>query len=150
MNQLDPNFVLSNHIEAGLWIAIAVGFLIATIKLHGAVRKDALIATVDLRDFFESTRAARVRRCFVEHGWRDESLQALMRLCVFRDGLPQGAPTSPRLSNLVNYRLDRRIAAMAKKLGALYTRYADDITLSFRKDERDRVRYFIRFVRRAN
>ena len=83
--------------------------------------RSRLIATVDLRDFFESTRAARVRRCFVEQGWRDESLQALMRLCVFRDGLPQGAPTSPCLSNLVNVRLDERLHGLARRARAIYT-----------------------------
>src|SRR2546426_2654889 len=44
-----------------------------------------LIATVDLRDFFEATAAARVRAFFVKHSWRDEELQTLMRLCVYRN-----------------------------------------------------------------
>lgn len=96
--------------------------------------RSELIATVDLRDFYESTRAARVRRYFVEQGWRDESLQALMRLCVFRDGLPQGAPTSPCLSNLANVRLDERIQGLARRAGALYTRYGDDLTFSWASD----------------
>jgi hypothetical protein len=90
-----------------------------------------LIATVDLRDFFESTHASRVRRCFLDQGFRDESLRMLMRLCVFRDGLPQGAPTSPCLSNLVNVRLDDRLAHLAGQAGAVYTRYGDDLTFSW-------------------
>jgi RNA-directed DNA polymerase len=90
-----------------------------------------LIATVDLRDFFESTRASRVRKCFLEQGWRDEPLQVLMRLCVFRDSLPQGAPTSPCLSNLANIRLDQRLALLAEQAGAFYTRYGDDLTFSW-------------------
>ena len=89
------------------------------------------IATVDLRDFFESTRAARVRRFFVEHGWRDEALRTLMGLCVFRDGLPQGAPTSPCLSNLANVRLDERLQRLARRSGAIYTRYGDDLAFSW-------------------
>jgi RNA-directed DNA polymerase len=93
-----------------------------------------LIATVDLRDFFESTRASRVRRCFLDQGFRDESLRLLMRLCVFRDGLPQGAPTSPCLSNLVNVRLDERLARLAGQAGAIYTRYGDDLTFSWSLD----------------
>jgi hypothetical protein len=96
--------------------------------------RSRLIATVDLRDFFESTRAARVRRCFVEQGWRDESLRALMRLCVFRDGLPQGAPTSPCLSNLANVRLDERLELLARRARAIYTRYGDDLTFSWASD----------------
>jgi hypothetical protein len=90
-----------------------------------------LIATVDLRDFFESTRAARVRRCFIEQGWDGESLRTLMRLCVFRDGLPQGAPTSPYLSNLVNVRLDEQLSGIARRSGAIYTRYGDDLAFSW-------------------
>jgi hypothetical protein len=94
--------------------------------------RSQLIATVDLRDFFESTAAARVRRVFVEQGWRDESLRALMRLCVFRGGLPQGAPTSPCLSNLANVRLDERLDGLARRSKATYTRYGDDLTFSWR------------------
>jgi hypothetical protein len=109
----------------------------------------AVVVRLDLRDFFPATTASRVYHYFRRIGWNRPAARLLTDLCTHQGGLPQGAPTSPRLSNLVNFRLDRRIAAMAKKLGALYTRYADDITLSFRKDERDRVRYFIRFVRRV-
>ncbi len=44
--------------------------------------------------------------------------------------LPQGAPTSPALANLVAFHLDRRLAGLAERVGARYTRYADDIALS--------------------
>src|SRR5262249_38679319 len=78
-----------------------------------------LVATVDVRDFFESTRAGRVRSFFAGQGWRGEELRTLMRLCVYRDGLPQGAPTSPCLSNLVNVALDERLAPRCRRAGGV-------------------------------
>jgi uncharacterized protein (TIGR03067 family) len=107
----------------------------------------AVVVRLDLHDFFPSTKAGRVRRYFRKIGWNRPAARLLIRLCTHHGGLPQGAPTSPRLSNLVNYRLDCRLAAMARKLGAGYSRYADDITLSFPTDDRRQIRYLIRFVR---
>jgi retron-type reverse transcriptase len=44
--------------------------------------------------------------------------------------LPQGSPTSPALANLAAFGVDRRLAGLAARFGATYTRYADDLTLS--------------------
>lgn len=93
-----------------------------------------LIATLDLADFFETTSADRVRGFFLKQGWRGEALSVLMRLCVYRNGLPQGAPTSPALSNLVNFEMDEQITDLARRADALYTRYGDDLTFSWRTD----------------
>ena len=71
-----------------------------------------------------------------------------MKWTTWRDGLPQGAPTSPRLSNLVNYYLDVQLTSLARRRRAVYTRYADDITLSFERGGRRRVRGTIQLVRR--
>jgi RNA-directed DNA polymerase len=109
----------------------------------------AVVVRVDLKNFFPSTAEWRVRRYFRRIGWNRPAARLLTRLCTHRGGLPQGAPTSPRLSNLVNYRLDCRLAAMARKLGLAYTRYADDITFSFPADDRKLVRYLVGFVRRV-
>ena len=96
--------------------------------------RSRLIATADLRDFFESTRGGRVRGWFRAQGWSGDALGVLMRLCVFRDGLPQGAPTSPCLSNLVNFRLDERLEGLAERSGGVYTRYGDDLAFSWNED----------------
>lgn len=92
----------------------------------------AIVLTTDLADFFPSTSAQRVRQCFVSHGWRGEALNTLMRLCVYQGGLPQGAPTSPCLSNLVNVQLDDALDLLARRHDATFTRYGDDLTFSWK------------------
>jgi len=114
-----------------------------------AHRRQAVVLRFDIRDFFPSTSAKRLGRYFRRIGWNRPATKLLLRLCTHDGGLPQGAPTSPRLSNLVNYRVDARLAAMAAKLGAAYTRYADDITISFAADDRKKVHYMQRFVRQV-
>lgn len=91
----------------------------------------AIVLTVALTDFFPSTAAHRVRRLFSHLGWQGQSLQLLMRLCVYRGGLPQGAPTSPALSNLVNRPLDEQLSERAAMCGARYSRYCDDLAFSW-------------------
>ena len=54
--------------------------------------------------------------------------------------LPQGAPTSPMLSNLVMYDFDRSVEEIANEFGLTYTRYADDLTLSTASEEFNRVK----------
>jgi hypothetical protein len=100
----------------------------------------AVVMRFDVKDFFPSTRAERVKQYFRRIGWNRPAAELLTRLSTHDGGLPQGAPTSPRLSNLVNHRLDARLAGMAAKLGGVYTRYADDITISFGREPRGPVR----------
>lgn len=96
-------------------------------------RKDVVIR-LDLKDFFTSTKADRVHRYFRFIGYDEPAAALLTRLCTYKGSLPQGAPTSPRLSNLVNHRLDTRLAALAANRGLSYSRYADDITFSGSKE----------------
>lgn len=96
----------------------------------------AVVLRMDVQDFFPSTAEHRVRQYFTGIGWDDEAAALLLRWTTCDGGLPQGAPTSPRLSNLVNYRMDARLAGLAGRYGGVYTRYADDLTFSFRVDDR--------------
>jgi hypothetical protein len=75
-----------------------------------------------------------VRAWFREQDWSDESLAMLMRLCVYRGGLPQGAPTSPALSNLVNLPLDAELSEWTARSGGRYSRYCDDLAFSWGVD----------------
>jgi hypothetical protein len=90
-----------------------------------------VVVTADVQDFFPSTGAGRV-----EDWWREragDAARLLALLTTDRGGLPQGAPTSPGLSNLVNRELDERLFWRAAAAGALYTRYCDDIVFSWRR-----------------
>lgn len=104
----------------------------------------AVVVQMDIRDFFLTTTAKRVEAYFRKIGWNREAAALLVRLCTYRHALPQGAPTSPRLSNLVNFEMDARLNGLAAKHGAVYTRYADDMTFSFAEDSGEDISLVIR------
>lgn len=134
--------------------------LALTSEAHGFVRNRStvsnarehvgkkLVVNLDLKDFFPSISFARVLGLFQSLGYSPAVATVLALLCtepprtlVTHDGskywvaagerrLPQGACTSPTLSNLIVRHLDRRIAGVSKRLGWTYTRYADDLSLS--------------------
>ena len=113
-----------------------------------------VILHLDLREFFPSVRASQVNATFRTMGYPDRVASLLTGLVtcatpseVLEQGfqrvagearwhryrsshLPQGAPTSPALANLCAYRLDTRLAGLARAASALYTRYADDLVFS--------------------
>jgi len=107
----------------------------------------AVVLRMDIREFFHSTTAPRVRDYFRLLGWDPQAAELLTTLCTHQGHLPQGAPTSPRLSNLVNYLMDVRLAGLAARVAGLYTRYADDITFSFPVDNREAIRCAIRMTK---
>lgn len=91
------------------------------------------VFNVDLKDFFGSIHFGRVRNLFL-HGPFDFPPQVatvLAQICCFQNSLPQGAPTSPVLSNMIARKLDGQLQTLARRRSATYTRYADDITFSF-------------------
>jgi RNA-directed DNA polymerase len=86
--------------------------------------------SLDIRNFFPSIRSFRVKYLFEVIGYSHQAAKKLSRICSHFSKLPQGAVTSPSLSNLICLRLDRRIAGLASRRNVVFTRYADDITLS--------------------
>ncbi|MCC7358333.1 MAG: RNA-directed DNA polymerase [Anaerolineales bacterium] len=102
--------------------------------------QQAVVINVDLADFFPSITADRVKAVWRAHGWNDEAATALTHICTLDGRLPQGAPTSPALSNLVCRRLDKRLSELARRCAGAYTRYADDLTLSLPSLGRNRRR----------
>ncbi len=90
-----------------------------------------MVLNIDLKDFFPSINTKKVFYLFHNLCGYDNDLSfCLTKLVIYKEGLPQGACTSPIISNIVSYKLDIRLFGLAKKLGITYTRYADDITFS--------------------
>ncbi|MCA9193522.1 MAG: RNA-directed DNA polymerase [Planctomycetales bacterium] len=114
----------------------------------------SVVLRMDLHDFFPSITLSRVRAVFRSTGYHESVSDLLAGLCTncapldvwenlvpsgpgrqsimlySQPHLPQGAPTSPALANLIAYRLDCRLSALAHSAGAVYTRYADDCAFS--------------------
>jgi hypothetical protein len=107
-----------------------------------------LVVKMDIRGFFPTVTWRRVRGVFRKAGYREQIATLLALLCteaprevVEHVGrtyyvslgprcLPQGAPTSPALTNALCLRLDQRLSGLARRFGWRYTRYADDLTFS--------------------
>lgn len=128
-----------------------------------------VLVNLDLKDFFPSVCFGRVRGLFKAMGYGGQVATLLALLCtepprvagsieadpqqrVFHvalgeRSLPQGACTSPAISNLICRQLDLRLAGLARHLGFVYTRYADD--LSFSGSDRNQVGRLLAAVRRA-
>jgi hypothetical protein len=120
--------------------------------------RQAVVVRLDLEDFFASVSRSRIVALFRRVGYPRAVALCLAGLCTAatphqvlaahpREGtdlsqrflmnqrlrdphLPQGAPTSPALSNLAAWRLDRRLAGLARGFGATMTRYADDLAFA--------------------
>jgi hypothetical protein len=117
----------------------------------------AIVVKLDLKDFFPTVHYRRVQGLFEQLGYNAEVAGTLAGLTTHRPKLPggevvwpgmlpQGAPTSPALANLTCRRLDRRLDRLAAKYGAVYTRYADDLTFSFAEAPAVRLGRFLWWV----
>lgn len=89
-----------------------------------------VVIGLDLKDFFPSITAGRVYGLFISLGFVEPDARLLTRLVTYCGVLPQGAPTSPAIANLICRHLDSRLVGLAQKADAAYTRYADDLTFS--------------------
>jgi RNA-directed DNA polymerase len=94
---------------------------------HGRRRH---VVNLDLSDFFPTITESRIRGLLRSLSIGERVADIIARLCCCNGQLPQGAPTSPVLSNMICYRLDSELLRIAKAARAIYTRYADDITFS--------------------
>lgn len=85
---------------------------------------------MDVKNFFPSIKINRVIAIFRNLGYTKKISYYLASICCLNGELPQGASTSPVLSNIISKRLDYRLNGFARKFDLNYTRYADDLTFS--------------------
>lgn len=125
----------------------------------------AVVVNADLKDFFPTVTFPRVKGVFQSMGYSPAAATILALLCTESPrrtvryqgrtwhvatgprALPQGACTSPALSNLVARNLDARLSAIAAKLGWTYTRYADDLTFSADGEAAGKAGYLLARIR---
>lgn len=88
------------------------------------------LVNLDLKDFFPTISQKRITGVLRSLGIEPDIANAISVICCVNGCLPQGAPSSPILSNMVCFRLDRELLAFAKQARCIYTRYADDLTFS--------------------
>jgi RNA-directed DNA polymerase len=94
--------------------------------------RQKFVLNVDLKDFFPSINFGRVRGLLIAKPYCLQPAIAtfIAKICCHKNALPQGAPTSPIISNMICSRLDRQLLKLAKERRCIYTRYADDLTFS--------------------
>lgn len=96
-------------------------------KFH---RKQKVVLSMDIKNFFPSIKVKDIVCIFKSIGYLDDVSCFLAYLCCNKYSLPQGAPTSPYLSNLRLFNFDLNLAKYTQEKKIRYTRYADDLTFS--------------------
>ena len=92
------------------------------------------LLNIDLDNFFDSINYGRVYGLLTKTPFQFPRpvAAAIAKACILENKLPQGAPTSPIISNLICSKMDSELSKLAKSHGCVYTRYADDLTFSSR------------------
>jgi retron-type reverse transcriptase len=126
-----------------------------------------VVINIDMKDFFPTITYPRVKGVFRSFGYSEQIATILALICteadcdqIELDGqtyyaaglerfLPQGAPTSPALTNIICWKLDARLKGIATKLGFNYTRYADDLTFSASGEAVAQVKTLMGFVKKV-
>jgi RNA-directed DNA polymerase len=106
--------------------------LIENLKFH---KNQPKVFTIDLENFFPSIKLDSIEKVFIDLGYSRLISNLLSKLCTRENCLPQGAPTSPYLSNIIFKKIDIEISTFCNANKIRYTRYADDLSFSGDFDE---------------
>lgn len=111
--------------------------------IHGGVSKKSIItnakthqvrkwvACLDIKDFYPTVHFSRVQQVFLDLECSPLVASTLTHFVSFQHQLPQGAPTSPTISNLILYNFDLRVARLCHQIKRLkFSRYFDDVAIS--------------------
>ena len=136
LNDIHVNYLKNNNIKSIISHGFEKGKSIIT---NASVHKNKkYILNIDILDFFPSFHFGRVLGYFYkskEFGFSEEVATIIAQLVCYNGALPQGAPTSPLISNLIFNIVDMHIWELAKKYKLNYTRYADDMSFSTNNGE---------------
>ena len=101
-----------------------------------------VVLKLDILHFFDSIRYSTVKdKVFPEEIYEEPLRILLTMLCYYKDTLPQGAPSSPAITNIILYEFDELIGQWCQDQGISYTRYCDDMTFSGDFDPAEVIRY---------
>ena len=93
---------------------------------------------LDIEGFFDHISYSRIKNAvFFEEKFSEPIRILLTMLCYYKESLPQGAPTSPAITNIMMYDFDETVGAFCNNKKIAYTRYCDDMTFSGDFDERE-------------
>ena len=101
-----------------------------------------VVLKLDILHFFDSFRYSTVKnKVFPEEIYAEPLRILLTMLCYHKDALPQGAPSSPAITNIILYEFDEQIGQWCRAHGIAYTRYCDDMTFSGDFEPSEVIRY---------
>lgn len=113
------------------------GFVSGRSIVHGAElhkKRAKWILNIDIQDFYPCINFGRVRGLFLAMGVGAKAASIWAHLVTSNGALPQGAPTSPVISNMIARQLDAKMLRLARRYHLTYSRFADDLTLSTTKN----------------
>lgn len=131
-------WILNNILEARKPSSYAKAYIKKSgiknnVRFH---KNQKVVCSFDIENFFDNITFEKTQKVFIDLGYSEYLSKYFAKLCCLRNSVPQGAPTSPYISNLVMNEIDDEISNYCRESDIRYTRYADDLTFSGDFDEK--------------